>query len=73
VTRTPSRSDRDLINAFGASHKALVARRDWLLAHAEEEEETGELAQMEAEEKAKALKERAGQIELVLSRVADDD
>jgi hypothetical protein len=65
---TRRKSDKDLINAFGAAQKALVQRMKDLLADAEIEEDEGESARMEAEERAKAMKERARQIELVLEQ-----
>jgi predicted membrane chloride channel (bestrophin family) len=73
VTPTPRKnSDRDLINAFAKARKALVVRMQTLLRQAEEEEELGEIAEMEAQGRAKALKERAGQIELTLSQSTED-
>lgn len=68
----PKKTDKELINAFGAAQKALVVRMRQLLSEAETAEEEGEIAQMEADERAKALKDRAGQIELVLEQANDD-
>lgn len=67
----PKKTDKDLINAFGVARKALVGRMRQLLSEAETAEEEGEIAQMEADERAKALKDRAGQIELVLEQAND--
>ena len=66
------RSDKDLIHAFAAARKALVVRMRQCLSEAEAAEEEGELAQMEADERAKELKKRAEQIELVLDQSSDD-